>query len=353
MNALADIKDVELEDDELEEFEEDLAEMDDEVNDEEFDAASILTPDIPAVYASEISRYLSDISVFPRLTQEEEIELAKLIEAGVEAKAKIEANDKAEMPSSSELYNIVATGQNARDKFINANYKLVVSIAKKYMHATNPGLTFLDLIQNGNLGLMKSVDRFDYTKGFKFSTFATWWIRQSIMREILNTATTIRIPVHLQEWISRLNRLEHANPKITIEEIAKELDVTVDKVMHFIQVRDTMYVTSLDHVVKTPDSDSTLLELIVGDSLPPDTVHNLEQRELGLLNLMADKLTDREFYVISRRYGLLGETAGTLEVIGAEVGVTRERVRQIEAKVLKKLRLPNNQEYLKDLLTLK
>ena len=315
--------------DELDELD-DLIEDDTDLDTEELDIATILKTEPNRNLLPHLSSYLAEIARFPRISNEEEIALAKIM-AATDTPAEVK--------------------QAAREKFINANYKLVVSIAKRYTKSCNAGITFLDLIQSGNLGLMKSVDRFDYTKGIKFSTFATWWIRQSITRDLLNMSHTIRIPVHLQEQVSKIFRLQReAGRDLSPEELMEALDLTANQIQRILHVRDTMQIASLDRLVVNEDSSTSLLELIADGSLSPDEVHTLEEREQGLVDIMGDRLTDREFYILVRRFGLRDNKPVTLEHLGNELGVTRERIRQIEAKALRKLRTPRVQARLRDLL---
>lgn len=269
-----------------------------------------------------VRMYLKEIGSIPLLTSEEEKALAKRIEAG----------DK-----------------SAKDELAEANLRLVVSIAKKYV---GRGLSFLDLIQEGNLGLMKAVEKFDYTKGFKFSTYATWWIRQSITRAISDQGRTIRVPVHMVERINKLKRVERQliqdlgrNPKP--EEIAEELGITVDKVNEILKIAEEPI--SLESPVGE-EEDSDLGDFIEDSQtiMPLDaTISSVLQEEL---DTVLNTLSSREEQVLRMRFGLDDNETKTLEEIGREFNVTRERIRQIEASSLRKLRHPNRSKKLKDFL---
>ncbi len=266
--------------------------------------------------------YLKEIGRVPLLTAEEEIELA----------IRISDNDK-----------------QAKQRLAEANLRLVVSIAKRYV---GRGMQFLDLIQEGNLGLIKAVDKFDYTKGFKFSTYATWWIRQAITRAIADQARTIRIPVHMVETINKVKKtnsqLLHKNGRDpTAEEIAAELDMPVDK------VREILRVAQEPVSLETPigeEEDSHLGDFIPDDDAPApaDAASMLLLKEQ--LNDVLRTLTPREAKVLALRFGLEDGHPHTLEEVGSEFGVTRERIRQIEAKALRKLRHPSRSKRLKDFL---
>ncbi|MDO5014888.1 MAG: RNA polymerase sigma factor RpoD [Clostridia bacterium] len=266
--------------------------------------------------------YLKEIGKVPLLTAEEEIDLAIRIEDGDE---------------------------RARQKLAESNLRLVVSIAKRYV---GRGMSFLDLIQEGNLGLIKAVEKFDYTKGFKFSTYATWWIRQAITRSIADQARTIRIPVHMVETINKVkktgSKLLHENGREpTDEEIAERLDMTVDK------VRDIQRVSQEPVSLDTPigeEEDSHLGDFIPDEDAvtPADAASNLMLKEQ--LAEVLDSLNEREARVLSLRFGLNDGRPRTLEEVGKEFDVTRERIRQIEAKALRKLRHPSRSKKLKDFL---
>ncbi|MCR5150520.1 MAG: RNA polymerase sigma factor RpoD [Clostridiales bacterium] len=267
--------------------------------------------------------YLKEIGRVPLLTPEEEIELA----------IRIAQDDKA-----------------AKKRLAEANLRLVVSIAKRYV---GRGMHFLDLIQEGNLGLIKAVDKFDYTKGFKFSTYATWWIRQAITRAIADQARTIRIPVHMVETINKVKKtnsqLLHKNGRDpTIEEIAEELNMPAEK------VRDIMRVAQEPVSLETPigeEEDSHLGDFIPDDDAPqPEDAASMTLLK-EQLNEVLGTLTPREAAVLRLRFGLEGGHPHTLEEVGAEFNVTRERIRQIEAKALRKLRHPTRSKKLKDYMT--
>ena len=340
----------ELEDDlkdDLDELDIEITELDLEVDetDTELDVELLLKATADKPMQSAITRYLYDIHQFPRLSSDEEIELAKVIKVGVEAKALLtEANQ-------AELTPIILAGQQAREKFINANYKLVVSVAKRFNYAVTASFGFLDIIQSGNLGLMIAVDRFDYTKGFKFSTYATAWIRQRIRRDLINTGQTIRIPVHMQDLITKINLYKNNNKSLTNEEIAKALDITVDKLIRVLRLQEEVSTVSLDQVIATEGGDAnTILDMLPSDTLSPDKVDTIESRDQFVYKVLCTRLTDREHYVINRRYGLVDGKPVTLEVVGKELNVTRERIRQIEAKAMRKLRSERVKKSLANLL---
>ena len=270
-----------------------------------------------------VRMYLKEIGNVPLLSGEEEVELAKRVEQGDE---------------------------EAKKKLTEANLRLVVSIAKKYV---GRGMPFLDLIQEGNMGLMKAVDKFDYTKGYKFSTYATWWIRQAITRGIADTGRTIRVPVHMVETINKTLRmtrtlLQELGREPTPEEVAARLNVPVARVRDVLKIsRDPV---SLDTPIGEED-DSHLGDFIEDDTAlsPSDSAAFSMLREE--LKSALESLTDRERQVIELRFGLLDGRARTLEEVGKEFNVTRERIRQIEAKALRKLRHPSRSKRLKDFLT--
>ncbi len=270
-----------------------------------------------------VRMYLKEIGSVPLLTSEEEVELAKRVEQGDE---------------------------EAKKKLTEANLRLVVSIAKKYV---GRGMPFLDLIQEGNMGLMKAVDKFDYTKGYKFSTYATWWIRQAITRGIADTGRTIRVPVHMVETINKTLRmtrtlLQELGREPTAEEVADRLGVPVSRVREVLKIsRDPV---SLDTPIGEED-DSHLGDFIEDDTAlsPADSAAFSMLREE--LSTALESLTERERQVVRLRFGLEDGRARTLEEVGREFNVTRERIRQIEAKALRKLRHPSRSKRLKDFLT--
>jgi RNA polymerase sigma factor, sigma-70 family len=287
--------------------------------------------------------YLREIGRVPLLTAEEEVELAKSIEAGLFAEDRL-ANGL----RSPELEELVWEGVRAKQRLIEANLRLVVSIAKRYV---GRGMLFLDLIQEGNLGLIRAVEKFDYTKGYKFSTYATWWIRQAITRAIADQARTIRIPVHMVETINKLVRVQRQlhqdlGREPTPEEIAKEMDLPVDRVVEIQRIAQEP--VSLQSPIGEEDSD-------LGDFIEDaDAVVPIEAAAFIMLQDQLDDilatLSEREQRIIQLRFGLCDGHPRTLEEVGREFGVTRERIRQIESKTLAKLRHPTRAQMLRDYL---
>ncbi|MBQ9021330.1 MAG: RNA polymerase sigma factor RpoD [Eggerthellaceae bacterium] len=300
-----------------------------------------------------VRMYLKEIGKVPLLTAAEEIDLAMKIEAGVEAGNTLEeaydAGVELERRERRRLSRIEQVGLDAKQQLIEANLRLVVSIAKRYV---GRGMLFLDLIQEGNLGLIRAVEKFDYTKGFKFSTYATWWIRQAITRAIADQARTIRIPVHMVETINKLVRiqrqlLQELGREPTPEEIAKEMDLTPER------VREIQKISQEPVSLETPigeEEDSQLGDFIEDDAavVPPDAASFSMLQEQ--LTKVLEGLAERERKVISLRFGLEDGHPRTLEEVGREFGVTRERIRQIESKTLAKLRHPSRSSKLKDYL---
>ena len=294
--------------------------------------------------------YLKEIGRVPLLTPEEEVNLALTIKAGSEAKEKYDADpDALSEEEKAACLKAIKKGVAARKRLSEANLRLVVSIAKRYV---GRGMQFLDLIQEGNLGLIKAVEKFDHTKGFKFSTYATWWIRQAITRAIADQVRTIRIPVHMVETINKVKKvssqlLHEQGKEPTAEEIAERLEMSVDK------VREIMRVAQEPVSLETPigeEEDSHLGDFIPDDEAPvPAEVasHTLLREQLSEV---LDTLTEREEKVLRLRFGLVDGRPRTLEEVGKEFNVTRERIRQIEAKALRKLRHPSRSKKLKDFL---
>jgi len=292
-------------------------------NEEEVDVENVdlLVPDSVSI-EDPVRMYLKEIGKVPLLSAEEEVELARRMELG---------------------------DQEAKNKLAEANLRLVVSIAKRYV---GRGMLFLDLIQEGNLGLIKAVEKFDYRKGYKFSTYATWWIRQAITRAIADQARTIRIPVHMVETINKLNRVEkqllqEIGRVPTPEEIAAEMNIPVEK------VREIQKISVEPVSLETPigeEEDSHLGDFIQDDQVPVPADAAAFELLKEQLNEVLDTLTEREQKVLRLRFGLDDGKARTLEEVGRKFNVTRERIRQIEAKALRKLRHPSRSRKLKDYL---
>jgi RNA polymerase primary sigma factor len=343
---------VELEADvELEPLEGDLAEEEGFVLSEGDDAdepeQQVL---VAGATADPVKDYLKQIGKVPLLNAEQEVELAKRIEAGLFAEEKLHAED-GPPPSDvlTEFEWIAEDGHKAKNHLLEANLRLVVSLAKRY---TGRGMLFLDLIQEGNLGLIRAVEKFDYTKGYKFSTYATWWIRQAITRAMADQARTIRIPVHMVEVINKLARvqrqmLQDLGREPTPEELAKELDMTPEKV---VEVQKYGREPISLHTPLGEDGDSEFGDLIEDSEaiVPADAVSfTLLQEQL---HAVLDTLSEREAGVVSMRFGLTDGQPKTLDEIGKVYGVTRERIRQIESKTMSKLRHPSRSQVLRDYL---
>ncbi|WP_420359366.1 RNA polymerase sigma factor [Ornithinimicrobium humiphilum] len=299
--------------------------------------------------ADPVKDYLKQIGKVALLNAEQEVELAKRIEAGLFAEEKLNSGEKLDAKLKRELWWIAQDGKNAKNHLLEANLRLVVSLAKRY---TGRGMLFLDLIQEGNLGLIRAVEKFDYTKGYKFSTYATWWIRQAITRAMADQARTIRIPVHMVEVINKLARvqrqmLQDLGREPTPEELAKELDMTPEKV---VEVQKYGREPISLHTPLGEDGDSEFGDLIEDSEavVPADAVSfTLLQEQL---HSVLDTLSEREAGVVSMRFGLSDGQPKTLDEIGKVYGVTRERIRQIESKTMSKLRHPSRSQVLRDYL---
>ncbi|GAB47758.1 RNA polymerase sigma factor [Mobilicoccus pelagius] len=299
--------------------------------------------------ADPVKDYLKQIGKVALLNAEQEVELAKRIEAGLYAESRLNSGDSFDSQMKRDLWWIAQDGKNAKNHLLEANLRLVVSLAKRY---TGRGMLFLDLIQEGNLGLIRAVEKFDYTKGFKFSTYATWWIRQAITRAMADQARTIRIPVHMVEVINKLARvqrqmLQDLGREPTPEELAKELDMTPEKV---VEVQKYGREPISLHTPLGEDGDSEFGDLIEDSEavVPADAVSfTLLQEQL---HSVLDTLSEREAGVVSMRFGLTDGQPKTLDEIGKVYGVTRERIRQIESKTMSKLRHPSRSQVLRDYL---
>lgn len=297
-----------------------------------------------------VKMYLKEIGKVNLLTPEEELSLAKRMADGEKAKEQLEEiGEEIDEDTKKQIDLLIADGEKAKKSLAEANLRLVVSIAKRYV---GRGMLFLDLIQEGNLGLIKAVDKFDYTKGYKFSTYATWWIRQAITRAIADQARTIRIPVHMVETINKLVRVsrqlvQELGREPTPEELAKELNMPVDK------VREISKISQEPVSLETPigeEEDSHLGDFIPDEDAPaPSEAASfvLLKEQLGAV---LETLSEREAKVLRLRFGLDDGRARTLEEVGKEFDVTRERIRQIEAKALRKLRHPSRSKKLKDFI---
>src|SRR5450830_1765632 len=331
-----------------------------EITDEaEDDGKERLEPEKPVDVIPEVSysgspddpvrAYLKEIGKVPLLKAAQEVSLARRIEAGTHATFILGSDEGLGNEKVKELKALEADGLEAKKRLTEANLRLVVSIAKRYL---GRGMLFLDLIQEGNLGLIRGVEKFDYRKGFKFSTYATWWIRQAVTRAIADQARTIRVPVHMVETINKLIRvqsqlLQDIGREPTPEEIAAEMGTTPQK------VREILKISQEPVSLETPigeEEDSQLGDFIEDEeaTIPVEAVSEIMQKEE--LNLVLGTLTHRERKVIELRFGLKGEHPRTLEEVGQKFGVTRERIRQIEAKALAKLKAYRDSQRLRDFL---
>jgi RNA polymerase primary sigma factor len=302
----------------------------------------------PAATSDLVRIYLREIGRVPLLTAEDEVELAKSIEAGLFADEKLHGSFELQGAEVVDLELLVTEGDRAKQRLIEANLRLVVSIAKRYI---GRGLVFLDLIQEGNLGLIRAVEKFDYTRGYKFSTYATWWIRQAITRAIADQARTIRVPVHMVETINKLARVQRQlhqdlGREATPDEIAAEMGIEPDRVADIQRIAQEP--VSLQSPIGEEESD-------LGDFIEDaDAVVPIEAAAFIMLQdqleRVLDELSRREQRIIQLRFGLTDGHPRTLEEVGREFGVTRERIRQIESKTLAKLRHPSRAQMLREYL---
>jgi RNA polymerase primary sigma factor len=286
-----------------------------------------------------LEHYLHEIRQVPLLTAAEEMVLGRAVAEGQVARQRLLTKQSVEL-SRVELLKRCQRGDVARARLIEANLRLVVSIAKRYL---GYGLPLLDLIQEGNLGLMRAVEKFDYRRGFKFSTYATWWIRQSVGRAVMDQARVIRLPVHLQERLRRLERAERAlvqdlGREIDEQELADSLDMTVEEIQAMRRYAEA--ITSLDAPVGT-EEDATVGDLVAAPDAPLEEAVEVDERR-QVIEGMLDGLLPREAVVLRLRFGFEDDRRWTLEEIGARIGVTRERARQIESEALVKLRHPRH-----------
>ena len=296
-----------------------------------------------------VSLYLREVGSVPLLNADQEVELARQFEEGREAQQKLKVGEYEHQEHKLHLERMVRVGEMARDHLTKANSRLVVSIAKKYM---GQGVPFLDLIQEGNLGLMKAVDKFDYKRGYKFSTYATWWIRQAVTRAIADQGRTIRVPVHMSDRIRKLYRVSRELEQLfgrepTPKEIASKMDLTAQKVRWMLRI--SRRPLSLEKPVGE-DGDSELGSFIEDEDTPAPTdtaTHDLLRKELE--NALAT-ISPREARILRLRFGLIDGRAHTLEELGQKFGLTRERIRQIEGEALRRLRHPSRARRLKDYL---
>ncbi|NWN89411.1 MAG: RNA polymerase sigma factor [Micrococcaceae bacterium] len=319
------------------------------VSETEEDAPQQRALNVIGATADPVKDYLKQIGKVALLNAEEEVDLATRIEAGLYAEHKMQEEEFSDARLRRDMQLVIADGRRAKNHLLEANLRLVVSLAKRY---TGRGMLFLDLIQEGNLGLIRAVEKFDYTKGFKFSTYATWWIRQAITRAMADQARTIRIPVHMVEVINKLARvqrqmLQDLGREPTPEELGTELDMTPEKV---IEVQKYGREPISLHTPLGEDGDSEFGDLIEDSEavVPADAVgFTLLQEQL---HSVLDTLSEREAGVVAMRFGLTDGQPKTLDEIGKVYGVTRERIRQIESKTMSKLRHPSRSQVLRDYL---
>jgi RNA polymerase primary sigma factor len=315
-------------------------------DDDDLPAAQVA---VAGATADPVKDYLKQIGKVPLLNAEQEVELAKRIEAGLFAEEKLAEHGKLSADQRLDMEWIAEDGTRAKNHLLEANLRLVVSLAKRY---TGRGMLFLDLIQEGNLGLIRAVEKFDYTKGYKFSTYATWWIRQAITRAMADQARTIRIPVHMVEVINKLARvqrqmLQDLGREPTPEELAVELDMTPEKV---IEVQKYGREPISLHTPLGEDGDSEFGDLIEdSEAIQPGEAVSFTLLQEQLHSVL-DTLSEREAGVVSMRFGLTDGQPKTLDEIGKVYGVTRERIRQIESKTMSKLRHPSRSQVLRDYL---
>ena len=315
-------------------------------DDEDLPAAQVA---VAGATSDPVKDYLKQIGKVPLLNAEQEVELAKRIEAGLFAEEKLAESSSLRSEARLDLEWIADDGRRAKNHLLEANLRLVVSLAKRY---TGRGMLFLDLIQEGNLGLIRAVEKFDYTKGYKFSTYATWWIRQAITRAMADQARTIRIPVHMVEVINKLARvqrqmLQDLGREPTPEELAAELDMTPEKV---IEVQKYGREPISLHTPLGEDGDSEFGDLIEdSEAIQPGEAVSFTLLQEQLHSVL-DTLSEREAGVVSMRFGLTDGQPKTLDEIGKVYGVTRERIRQIESKTMSKLRHPSRSQVLRDYL---
>lgn len=316
-------------------------ELDEDWADDELLADELASSDTVGLYLKEMARV-------PLLNTDEEVALAKRIEAGREAGRKLRSHP--EHSQNDRLQIAVSDGMDAREHLIKANTRLVVSIAKRYL---SRGVPFLDLIQEGNLGLMKAVEKFDYRRGYRFSTYATWWIRQTVTRAIADQGRTIRVPVHMSDRIRQLYRvgrqLEQENGhKPTVDELAEALKIDSRKVRWMLRV--SWQPLSLERPVGD-DDDSEFGHFIENDSVPNPSQSAYEVILREKIDALLNTLTPREARILQLRFGLLNGESHTLEEVGQKFGLTRERIRQIEGRALRRLRHPRRSRHLRDYLT--
>jgi len=298
-------------------------------------------------FSEALPLYLQEIGRVPLLTGAAEVELAMAIEAGTEAAGQLKDGAQRAIDESERLEDVADRGNLARRRLVESNLRLVVSVARRYM---NRGIPLGDLIQEGNIGLMRAVEKFDYRRGFKFSTYATWWIRQAVSRALADHSRTIRVPVHMVETINKYVRTsaslqQELGREPTIDEIAQAMELSAERVREIIRILPQPI--SLESAVGD-EQDAVLADFVVDENLPDMDEVAARLVLKGQVEGVLETLTPRERRVVELRFGLEGDKLYTLSEIGAELGVTRERIRQIETKALRKLRHPSRSKRLRE-----